>query len=78
VDGLLDEIRCLAHLAGPQVVDDCLGFLVGGLPALLGMNGPEHVAYITSRTNVAEDIAIEMHHAALVGKRSSAALLIGS
>ena len=44
MDGLLDEIGCLAHLAGPQIVDDCLGLLVGCLAALLGMNGLEHVA----------------------------------
>src|SRR3984893_13191954 len=68
VDGLLDEVGCLGHLAGPQIVDDCLGLLVGGLAALLGMNGLEHVADLADpgRRDVAEDVAVEMHHAALV------------
>jgi hypothetical protein len=39
VDGLLDEVGCLAHLACPQVANDHLGLVLGGLTALLGMNG---------------------------------------
>jgi hypothetical protein len=70
VDGLLDEVGCLAHLACPQVVDDRLCLVVGGLPALLGVNGLEHVADLANpgRREVAEDVAIEMHHAALVAR----------
>jgi hypothetical protein len=34
VHGLLDEVGCFAHLGCPQVFDDCLGLLVGGLAAL--------------------------------------------
>ena len=49
MDGLLDEVGCFGHLACPQVFDDCRGLLVGGLAALLGMNGLE---YLTSRTLV--------------------------
>ena len=35
LDALLDEIGCRVHLAGPQVVDDRSGLLIGGVPALL-------------------------------------------
>jgi hypothetical protein len=68
VDGLLDEVGCLGHLACPQVVDDRLCLVVGGLPALPGVNGLEHMAHLTDpgRRDVAKDIAVEMHHAALV------------
>ena len=40
---------------------------VGRGPALLGMDGLQHVADITNlrRRHVAEDVAVEMHHAAL-------------
>ena len=67
VDSLLDEVGCLAHLAGSQILDDCFGLAVGGLPALLCMNGLEHVAHFTDpgRRHMAEDIAVEMHHATL-------------
>jgi len=70
VDGLLDEVGGLAHLACPQVVDDRLCLVVGCLAALLGMNGLEHVADLADpgRRDGAEDIAIEMHHAALVAR----------
>jgi hypothetical protein len=52
--------------------------LIGGVAALLGMNGLEHAAHLANpdRRDLAEDVAIEMHHAALVGKRSSEALAI--
>ena len=67
VDTLLDEVSCLAHLAGPKILDDSSGLLVGGRSALLRMNGFEHVAHVTDlcRRHMAEDIAVEMNHAAL-------------
>src|SRR6202166_270461 len=70
VDGLLDEVGCFAHLACPQVANDRLGLVVGGLPALLGVNGLEHMAHLTDpgRRDVAKDVAVEMHHAALVAR----------
>jgi hypothetical protein len=42
--------------------------LIGGVAALLGMNGLEHAAHLANpgRRDLAEDVAIEMHHAALV------------
>jgi hypothetical protein len=66
-DSLLNEVGCLAHLAGSQIFDDRSCLLIGGLPTLLRMNGLEQVAHFADlcRRNVAEDIAIEMHHAAL-------------
>jgi hypothetical protein len=67
VDGLLDEVGCFAHLACPQVADDRLCLVVGGLPALLGVNGLEHMAH-PGRRDVAKDVAVEMHHAALVAR----------
>jgi hypothetical protein len=48
VDRLLDEVCCLGHFACPQVVDDRPCLVVGGLAALLGMNGLEHVAYLAN------------------------------
>jgi hypothetical protein len=47
VDGLLDEVGCLAHLACPLVVDDRLCLRVGSLAALLGVS-----MWLTSRTLV--------------------------
>jgi hypothetical protein len=46
VDALLDEVGCLTHLAGPKILDDRSGLLVGGRSALLRMNGFEHVAHV--------------------------------
>jgi len=43
VNGLLDEIGCLAHLAGPQFGDDCIGLVFGSVPAFLRMNGLKHM-----------------------------------
>jgi len=37
MDGLFDEVGCLAYFACRQVFDDRLCLVVGGLPALLGM-----------------------------------------
>jgi hypothetical protein len=34
MDALLDEIGCRVHLAGPQVVDDRSGLLIGRVSAL--------------------------------------------
>ena len=67
MDSLLDEVGGLAHLAGPQIFDDCSGLPIGRLPALLRMNGLEHVAHFADpcRRHVAEDIPVEMHHATL-------------
>src|ERR1700722_20374468 len=70
VDGLLDEVGCFAHLACPQVANDRLGLVVGGLPALLSVNGLEHMAHLTDAggRDVAKDVAVEVHHAALVAR----------
>ena len=70
MDGVLNEVGCLAHLASPQLFDDRLCFVVGRLTTLLGMNGLEHVAHRANlgRRHVAENVAIEMHHAALVAR----------
>ena len=67
MDGLLDELGCLAHLAGSQIFDDCFGLPFGCLSALLRMNGLEHVAHFADlrRRHMAEDIPVEMHHATL-------------
>ena len=67
VDALLDEIGCLVHLGGAQVVDDRSCLPVSRFPALLSMDGLEHVAHFADpgRRHVAEDIPVEMHHAAL-------------
>src|SRR4029450_6859896 len=44
MDALLDEIGCRVHLAGPQVIDDRSGLLIGRVSALLGMDGLWHMA----------------------------------
>ena len=39
MDGLLDEVRCLAHLAGSQILDDRSCLLLSCLAVLLRVNG---------------------------------------
>ena len=48
-------------------VDDRTRLSVGRVPALLGMDGLEHMAHLADlgRRHVAEDVPIKMHHAAL-------------
>src|SRR3954453_18017971 len=67
MDALLDEVGGLAHFTGSKILDDHIGFLIGGCPALLCVDSLEHVAHITDPCcrHVAEDIPVEMHHAAL-------------
>ncbi len=67
MNGLFDELGCLVHLAGSEILDDCFGLPFGCFPVLLRMNGFEHVAHVTDlrRRHMAEDIAVEMHHATL-------------
>ena len=63
----LDQIGRRVHLGGAQVVDDRSRLPIGRVPALLGMNSLEHMAHLADlgRRYVAEDIPVEMHHAAL-------------
>ena len=64
MDSLLDQVGCLAHLTGTEVLDDCFGLVVGGRSTLLRMNGFEHVTYVTDLCcrHMAEDIPVKMHH----------------
>ena len=63
----LDQIGRRVHLGGAQVVDDRSRLPIGRVPALLGMDSLEHMAHLADlgRRHVAEDIPVEMHHAAL-------------
>ena len=52
---------------GAQVVDDRSRLPIGRVPAFLSMDSLEHMAHLADlgRRHVAEDIPVEMHHAAL-------------
>src|SRR5690242_10541079 len=63
VNSLLDEIGRLAHLAGAQFGDDCIGLFFGSVPAFLRMNGLKHMANFPNlgRGDMAKDVPVEMH-----------------
>ena len=65
MNAALDQIGRGVHPGGPQVFDDRLGFAIGRFPALLGMDGLEHVAHLANpgRRHVAENVPIKMDHA---------------
>src|SRR5215207_4666004 len=58
VDAALDQISRSVHPGSTQVFDDRLGFAVGGVAVLLGMDCLEHMAHLANpgRRNVAEDV----------------------
>ena len=69
--GLLVLIFCQwmsGKIIGQSFVESLLD--EGGVAALVGMNGLEHAAHLANpgRRDLAEDVAIEMHHAALVAR----------
>ena len=66
-DASLDEISGRVHPGGAQIVDNGSRLPVSGFAALLSMNSLEHMADLPDlgRWHVAEDIAVEMNHAAL-------------
>ena len=66
-DTAFDEIGCRGHPGGTQIIDNRSRFTVGCFPAFLGMDRLKHVTDFANLAGryVAEDIPVEMHHAAL-------------
>src|SRR4029077_9670546 len=65
--GRLDQLGCFAEPHAVEPGNDLGGFALGGWEILLGVNGLQHqrhLAQLASR-HMAEDVAIEVHHAAL-------------
>ena len=78
-DAFLDQFGRPGHPLASQLADHRVRLLLGRVPALLGVDGLEHLGHLAhlGRGHVAENIAEEMHHAALppcIGKVLSDAL----